>query len=66
MGRGGDNTAQQAMQQQRVDQAILQLWTEVGESLNRTQTGESFYVLVIMVSLFVILLFAPPSPELTQ
>lgn len=39
MGRGGDNTAQQA-QQQRIEPAILQLWAEVGERLNRNQTGE--------------------------
>ena len=38
-GRGGDNAARQA-QQQRVEPAILQLWAEVGERLNRNQTGE--------------------------
>ena len=44
MGRpGGDDTARQA-QQQRIEPAILQLWAEVGERLNRNQTGEcSFF-----------------------
>jgi formate hydrogenlyase subunit 4 len=53
MGRGGDTTAQaqvvQAVVQQRVDPAILQLWTDVGETLNRNQTGETSFVFFLLV-----------------
>jgi hypothetical protein len=71
MGRGGDTTApavvQQAVVQQRVDPAILQLWTDVGETLNRNQTGKTSFVFFCSCGEFdmviVCYIVSPPPPS---